>query len=158
MQKTSIKLISTKCVALLIGCCSVALACQQFAKLTPYQYEAEFKRYVKKELKDSRLLDNRYILILYANSCSKCTGELLDKVLAADSKSIGALFVGVPSDEIQMEIISKFNAEIDSTSQINRYELNIGRPTFFVNEGGKMYNQTELNENQWVEISKRYGL
>jgi hypothetical protein len=23
---------------------------------------------------------------------------------------------------------------------------------------GKMYNQTELNENQWVEISKRYGL
>ncbi len=143
---------------LFVSCCILTFACQRSPKFAPYKYEAEFKRYVKKELKDSRLLNNRYILILYANSCSKCTGELLDKVLAADSKSIGALFVGVPSDEIQMEIISKFNAEIDSTSQINRYELNIGRPTFFVNEGGKMYNQTELNENQWVEISKRYGL
>jgi len=157
MKKPSINLILSKYLILFIGCC-VALSCEQSPKLVPYKYEVEFKRYVEKELKDSELLDKRYILILYANSCSKCTGELLDKVLTVDSKSIGALFVGVPTDEIQMEIISKFKAEIDSTSQIHQYELNIGGPTFFVNEGGKMYNQTDLNENQWKLISKQYGL
>lgn len=138
---------------------TLIVSCGTKKKNITYKYEEEFKTYLQNEFKSNELLKKKYILILYANSCSKCSGKLLDQILATKTNDeIGVVFIGIPTDRIQKKVTSRFESIIDSSMAIHHYEVNIGNPCFFEVEGETICNQTTLNEQQWIRLKNLYGL
>lgn len=126
---------------------------------TAYKYEREFRKYLADRKKTFFLSKKKFILILYANSCSKCQGDLLSGVSTTKKKEdIGIVFVGKPDGALQRKIVADFATSIDSVMEIHHFELNIGGPCFFEVDDGHLFNQTSLNEKRWAKIQKEYGL
>lgn len=124
-----------------------------------YKYQAEFTNYVQEVFQDTSLLSKEYLLVLYANSCNACNGNVLNQIALVKNKhKLGVVFVLPPSDSTQEHIYNNFYSKIDTNKSIINYELNIGGSVFFYVEKGQMFNQTNLNEDTWKQLSSVYSL
>jgi hypothetical protein len=136
---------------------SISSCTTKSARLKAYEYEKDLRKYLQALSLDAPMA-KKYLMILYANACNKCTGELLDQIARVERKQdFEVILVYPPIDKQQRGIVEAFDGRVDSLAQIIDYELNISSSTLFFIENGRFYNQTTLNETSWRTLKESYG-
>jgi len=106
---------------------------------------------------ETTFYDKDYLLVLPDQACLACVGDLYQSIQSIQDNA-NFLVIWVQSkSSIKDTITSNFPIVLkDKEGVLQRYETNIGGPTFFKIENNQLFNQTNLNAEIWKELSIIY--